>query len=375
MNGVLGMNELLMDSGLTPQQRIWAVGVQRSGRHLLAVLNDVLDVSKIESGHLALETVAFDLREVLDDAVAMFLQPALAKGLALSSHFTPPQRAPQLRGDPLRLRQVLVNLIGNAVKFTTRGSVVVRVDLVDNGAGWAQVHLGVEDTGIGIAPEAHDRVFDAFSQADNSTTRRFGGTGLGLAICKRIVTGMGGNIRLESAPGHGSHFCVDLRLPTVRPTDPPESPAAPPAKPAPAQLNGHVLLVEDNPVNQSVAATMLKRLGLQYHLADHGAMAVDAVRAQRFDLVLMDCQMPVMDGYVATAEIRQLPDGRGARLPIVALTANAAPGEAEKCLAAGMDAYLAKPITLSALQALLSRWLPPQEPPTPGDGTGGHGMG
>jgi CheY-like chemotaxis protein len=364
MNGVLGMNELLMDSGLTPQQRIWAVGVQRSGRHLLAVLNDVLDVSKIESGHLALESVAFDLREVLDDAVAMFLQPALAKGLALGSHFTPPQRAPRLRGDPLRLRQVLVNLIGNAVKFTAHGSVVVRVDLVDNGAGWAQVHLGVEDTGLGIAPEAHDRVFDAFSQADNSTTRRFGGTGLGLAICKRIVTSMGGNIGLESAPGHGSHFSVDLRLPTVRPTDTPDQPATPPAKAGHSRLMGAVLLVEDNPVNQSVAAAMLKRLGLQCQLADHGAKALDLVRGQDFDLVLMDCQMPVMDGYAATAAIRQLPDGRGARLPIVALTANAAPGEAEKCLAAGMNAYLAKPITLNALHALLSRWLPAQDQPT-----------
>jgi CheY-like chemotaxis protein len=265
----------------------------------------------------------------------------------------------------LRLRQILANLIGNAIKFTTHGQVVVHIELDAREAGWASVRLSVQDTGIGIAPDAHEQIFEQFSQADNSTTRRYGGTDLGLAICRQLTELMGGCIGVESAPGLGSRFIVDLRLPLAHEADAPmEMPSAQQDAvpvPEPLTLRGRILLVEDNPVNQSVAGAMLRKLGLHWELAENGAVAVERVRQQRFDLILMDCQMPVMDGYEATAIIRKLPARGGTSLPIVALTANSAPGEADRCLAAGMDAFLAKPFTIASLRATLSRWLPVQD--------------
>jgi len=494
MNGVLGMNELLIDSELQPQQRVWAEAVQTSGRHLLGVINDILDFSKIESGHLELEAVDFCLAEVVEEALAMFAQPAEAKGLELATQIIPHDAPLAVRGDPFRLRQVIANLIGNAVKFTEDGEIVVQVALLERTDREATVRIGVKDTGVGIAPEAQARIFEHFSQADGSTTRRFGGTGLGLAICRRLLDLMGGGIRVESAPGAGSTFIVDLRLPAARTTAPapvvtgalegvrvlvvddsatnreillqqmrgwrmrvhcveggPQALAAmaeaaradrpfelavldmhmpgmdglelagrihtrpelastrlmmlsstyasadqiermeagilrylnkpirradlqravtdvlttvpvdKPARPAPeapkGKLKGRVLLVEDNPINQGVAKAMLVRLGLEWQLASNGAEAVDRVRESDFDLVLMDCQMPVMDGYQATAAIRALPQGRGAKLPIVALTANTMRGDEQACLDAGMNGFVAKPYTFAQLHATLSGWL------------------
>jgi signal transduction histidine kinase/HPt (histidine-containing phosphotransfer) domain-containing protein len=357
MNGVLGMNELLLGSALDPQQRQWAEAAGNSGQHLLGVINDILDFSKIEAGQLNLESMDFDLANLVDEALAMFAQPAESKGLELVARFSPSHAPLRLRGDPLRLRQVLANLIGNAVKFTDKGEVVVHAELMDATDSDARVRLCVSDTGIGIASDAQERIFHHFSQADGSTTRKFGGTGLGLAICRQILALMGGRIHVESSPGCGAKFWIDLRLPRARATQP-TAPAARDSVQEAAPLRGRVLLVEDNPINQSLAQAMLLKLGLQMSLAVNGLEAVRQVREGGFDLVLMDCQMPVMDGYEATAAIRQLPAERNRHIPVIALTANTMQNDREQCLNGGMDAFLSKPYTLAQLRSVLDRWLP-----------------
>jgi len=360
LNGVLGMNELLMDSALSHQQRSWAEAVQVSGNHLLALINDVLDVSKIEAGRLTLEATDFDLRQVLDEARQMFLQPAAAKGLKLALDLPP--GTVWLRGDPLRLRQIVANLIANAIKFTERGGVTLGAAWQAEEDGTLRLQIAVEDTGIGIAEEARELIFEKFAQADSSTTRRYGGTGLGLAISRELAQLMDGSIEVEGRPGEGSRFIVSLRLPPGTPASMATNaqPAAPP-RAVPGRLRGLVLLVEDHPVNRIVAMGMLRKLGLSWELAVDGAEAVERVRRQDFDAVLMDCLMPVMDGFEATAAIRALPErereGRGAHLPIVALTANASEEDARQCREAGMDGFVSKPFTLATLAAALAPWL------------------
>ncbi|MBL8373491.1 response regulator [Accumulibacter sp.] len=502
MNGLLGMTELLLDTRLDSTQRHYADSVLRSGQHLLGIINDILDFSRIESGHVELEAVEFDLGKMVEDAAAMFAQTADEKGLELATQVLPPDRTLTLRGDPFRLRQVLINLINNAVKFTSQGEVIVRATLASEAKGASRVYLSVEDTGVGIAPEARAKVFERFAQADGSTTRQFGGTGLGLAICRRLVELMGGQIGLESQLGKGTRFWVDLMLPEVpdaaiapalfprlhgvrvlavddnpthldilktqlggwgmavtcaasgeqalpamhgavssgapfdlaivdrqmplmdgvqlaraiqasqalaktplimlgcydaATTGEPEQavrlrcadkpirqaqlreaiasslaagPGAAPAVPAAADtaapmprgatLRGRVLLAEDNIVNQVVAEAMLASLGLAVEVANNGQEALLLATTQTFDIILMDCQMPVLDGYQATAILRQreAQDGRG-RLPVIALTANAMDGDRDRCLAAGMDDYLAKPYTRIQLEQVLGRWLRP----------------
>jgi signal transduction histidine kinase/HPt (histidine-containing phosphotransfer) domain-containing protein/ActR/RegA family two-component response regulator len=370
MNGVLGMNELLMSSGLNAQQRQWAEAVQASGRHLLEVINDILDFSKIESGQLKLEDVDFELGVVVQEAVSMFAQPASVKGLELATEVIPPDALLAVHGDPFRLRQVVGNLVSNAVKFTHAGHVRVRVTLLDQTEDDCLVSICVEDTGIGIAREAQSRIFEQFSQADGSTTREYGGTGLGLAICARLVGMMNGSIRVESAPARGSRFFVELRLPRSRAML--NSPALAERRTGdsglvpilrPSQLaSGHrVLLVEDNRVNQMVAQAMLERFGLSVTVAISGAEAVKLVQQQSFSMVLMDCQMPGMDGYEATRRIRAWEQATGvpSPLPIVALTANAMAGDREACLAAGMTDYLAKPVSSATLKKLVASYLGP----------------
>jgi signal transduction histidine kinase/DNA-binding response OmpR family regulator/HPt (histidine-containing phosphotransfer) domain-containing protein len=490
MNGVLGMNELLLDSPLQAQQRIWAEAVQSSGRHLLGVINDILDFSKIESGRMDLECVDFGLVDTVEEAVAMFTQPAEAKGLELALAFEPEAAPMQFRGDPFRLRQVVSNLVSNAVKFTEEGEVLVRVQAIPAGEAHWDLRIQVRDTGIGIDEHARQRIFQQFTQADGSTTRRYGGTGLGLAICQRLVRLMGGEVSVQSTPGAGSCFTVALRLAcALAPAPAPlqaqlpmlqgvrvlvvddnltnreilssrlggwamdvqcvENAAsalaalhaaedagrpfelaildmhmpqvdglqlaqaiqaedrlartrlvmlsstyanadeaqrrqlgilrylykpvrrldllrallsamapgasgsvaaggAPPVRQWQA-LNGSVLLVEDNPINQGVAKAMLGKLGLRWQCADDGEQALRCLREADFDLVLMDCQMPVMDGFEATAAIRALADPRKRQVPIIAMTANAMQGDEQACRRAGMDAFLAKPYTLAAL--------------------------
>lgn len=362
MNGVLGMADLLLGTRLDPNQRHYAELVQSSGRHLLAIINDVLDFSRIESGRLELDSVEFSLYQLVKETAAMFARPAEEKGLALLVHAETACRTLRVRGDALRLRQVLANLVNNAVKFTPHGEVRIVVSLLERDETGGRFLLSVRDTGVGIAPEALERIFESFQQADGSTTREFGGTGLGLAICRRLVDLMGGDIRVRSEVGVGSEFEVHLMLPV--------SDAAPGADPeargtgncpdgfAPTgAVAGRVLLVEDNPLNQALAKAMLDRLGISFELAVNGAQALDMAESGAFDLVLMDCQMPVMDGYEASVELRRRESGSGQRLPIIALTANAMEGDMERCLAAGMDDYLSKPFDLAQLEARIRYWL------------------
>ena len=293
LNGVLGMNDLLMCSELQAQQRVWAEAIQVSGRHLSGVINDILDFSKIESGHMTLEAVDFNLDDLVQEVLLMFEQPAHTKGVVLTACCVPAGASLALRGDPLRLRQVITNLVGNAVKFTNEGEVRVCVNLLERTKSDAGLQICVEDTGIGIAPEAQARIFDHFLQADSSTTRQYGGTGLGLAICRRLLVLMAGRIRVESTLGRGSRFVIDLRLPLAQEVPARRIPVYPTVSTLPCatlalpdvRLHGKVLLVEDNPTNQLMATAMLKNLGLDWQLAENGAQAVEWAGRAEFDLV------------------------------------------------------------------------------------------
>ena len=381
LNGVIGLTDLLRRTSLTPEQQQYVHAIQASGDALLGLINDILDLSKIEAGQMRLERQPLDLRQLVAEVAAVFMAQARAKGLHLSAQVDPAV-PPLLVGDPVRLRQVLLNLVGNAVKFTGQGDlvapatadgphgeVVVVVVLAEESAEGALLRVGVRDTGIGIAPEVQEALFEPFTQADASTTRRYGGTGLGLAIAKRLVDLMGGQIGVESTPGQGSTFWLTLRLAragagTERaavPTQP--GPAAPVA--ASCRPRGRVLVAEDNAINRLVAVGLLQSLGCEVETVEDGRQAVEAVWQGHYDLVLMDCHMPELDGFAATAAIREqeLAAGRGRRLPIVALTADALAGDAEKSRAAGMDDHLSKPVTREHMAAVLERWLtPPTEP-------------
>ena len=501
MNGILGMTDLLRGTALSAQQSRFTDAVYQSGEHLLNIINDILDFSKIEAGKLEIESINFNLRQLVEDVGYLFAQAVEAKGLEMVCAV--PHDVPvAVRGDPVRLRQIMTNLVSNAVKFTSRGEVVVRVRLLHESPQQARFRFEVQDTGIGIDESTRSRIFSAFSQADSSTTRRYGGTGLGLAIATRLVEMMHGQIGVDSEPGRGSvfwfeipfikqdahartvidmaerltglrvlvvddnatnreilehqlhgwsmHFTgaegataalrelehaaqhrtpfglaiLDLHMPgmdgfelaqvirsdarfaalplvmlssvsvgsdhpqrraapieyyltkPVRQSDLYDAistamslrkvaaPVAPPPLPVvparPTRLGGRVLVAEDNPVNQQVAAAVLESLGVAYSLAGNGLVALERVFHEEFDLVLMDCQMPEMDGFAATAQIRvrQREGLLRHNLPVVALTANAVEGDRERCLAAGMDDYLSKPFTRDQLAATLMRWLP-----------------
>jgi two-component system sensor histidine kinase/response regulator len=499
MNGILGMVELLLSSHLSADQRRFTETVQRSGRHLLGIINDILDFSKIESGHLELELIDFDLVKLIEDTLIMFAQPADEKNLELMAQFVPPNIPIMVRGDSVRLRQVIANLLSNAIKFTSQGEVVMRVQVLNEEDTRINLSISVEDTGIGIAPELHGRIFQQFSQADGSTTRQYGGTGLGLAICKRLMELMQGDIRVESSEGCGSIFRVDLCMEKIQlcqvtlpddiilenvkvlivddnnssreilslqlcdlhmrvtcaesaerafqlmteaaDIDEPfrlaildmhmsemdglqlaekiradanlaethliilmpmhmqidqcvqrdpgilryvnkpicqmelwdavtdalgrnhesfytKKDSRPGDPMAVSVIQGTVLLVEDNLVNQEVAKAMLSRLGLRFEIANNGKEAIDLVRDHEFDLILMDCQMPIMDGYQATSIIRQQQKAGVRSVPIIALTANVTEGDRARCLNAGMDDYLSKPYSMVQLQQTIQRWLP-----------------
>ncbi|MCB9544068.1 MAG: ATP-binding protein [bacterium] len=475
MNGILGMTGLLLDTRLDETQHDYVRTVRQSAEALLTVLNDILDFSKIEAGQIDLERVAFDPRRTADEVCELLGGQALERGLTLVAHLDPavPFR---VMGDGGRLRQVLINLVGNAIKFTERGSVTVAVRPVTDPPGDALLRFEVRDTGMGIPPDQLGRLFEPFSQADASINRRFGGTGLGLFISRTLVDRMGGHLEVASTPDVGSTFWFDLPLPAT------ESQPAPPIEPvavliveprdtvrialadrlrawgcpvvavadvvtalaAPADdrrvallsahaltdgdeasrlrdddpelrvvllterpterpppgvyrvlvepigdarladalwsvidpeaaavrrahrdgpttdaphRGGRVLLVEDNPVNRRVASLMLRKRGHGCDVAANGREAIEMWRARRYDLILMDCQMPELDGYAATREIRALEEG-GERIPIIAMTAEAMRGDRERCLAAGMDDYVAKPVRAQALYAMLDRHLP-----------------
>jgi len=512
MNGILGMADILLQGALPGDQRRSVEIVRRSGEALLEIINDILDFSRIEAGRLELDDSLFDLGEVVEEVTELFAQRAQANGVELASQVAP--EIPRvLRGDPGRLRQILVNLVGNAVKFTERGEVVVRAALESRNDGNVVVRFSVRDTGIGIPKEAQGKIFASFTQADGSTTRKFGGTGLGLTISRQLVEMMGGTIRVESEPGKGSDFVFTVRL--RESGEPDGAPAAPRAdlkgvkvlvvddnrtnreilekelygwgmncrgagggeealsilraaasagspfqlaildyhmpgidglqlagmiKADPAlsgirlimlssvgirgdgrraretgvsgyltkpvrrdvlygsiaavmgirdpaaegmlvtrhtvagtrkKIDGRILLVEDNPVNQEVTLGMLSVFGCRADVAGNGREALDAIAAGEYDLVLMDCQMPVMDGYAATRALRAREKETGGKhLTVVALTANALQGDSDFCFAAGMDDYLSKPFTLHGLGDMLSKWLSPGGKPDPRDGGG-----
>ncbi|HSO32677.1 MAG TPA: ATP-binding protein [Labilithrix sp.] len=460
MNGVLGMTELLLGTPLTHRQREITGVVRRSGTMLLGLVNDILDFSKIEARSLELEDVPFDLRELVEDALELLAGPALEKGIDVACVVTPGMET-WFRGDPARIRQVVSNLVGNAVKFTATGAITVTLCAEPGGDGAVAVQIAIKDTGIGIAAGALSRLFKPFSQADSSTTRRYGGTGLGLAIVSQLSVLMGGRVSVESVEGGGSTFTCELRLQRATPSASaaaigPLGPrsaslavAAPatrrflelelaalgvtvvdgpgdlrieedarflrialerptsashvasiakplsrrrveralevvlglrepdllhgsPAGAAAAASQARVLLVEDNEVNRDVAGAMLQLLGCEVAFARNGLEACLASDAGGIDIIFMDCQMPEMDGYAATREIRrrEVESGR-ARLPIVALTANALAGEREVCIEAGMDDFATKPFSQEDLRRALVKWTSPTaavDPPAPDEG-------
>jgi len=362
MNAIIGMTGLLLETELDERQREYAVTARNAGDALLELISDILDFSKIEAGKLAIESIPFDLRDVVDGAAQLVAERARAKGLALAVS-VPPGLATGLRGDPSRLRQVLLNLLGNAVKFTASGRIEVAVSPRPDPGGRTRLRVSVKDTGIGIPAEAQKILFQPFTQADASTTRRFGGTGLGLAISKQLVELMGGEIGVESAEGRGSTFWFDISFEPApdaarraQPAPRPDVPAAAPAKPSRILVRRRfrVLVVDDNEVNRRLVALQLEKLGYACEGLPSAAALLARLESGPAHLVLLDCQMPGMDGYEAAREIRRREAGGARRTPIVAMTAHALAGDREKCLAAGMDDYLPKPVRLESLSQSLA---------------------
>jgi PAS domain S-box-containing protein len=380
MNAVIGLTGLLLRGDLEHTQRRYAESIRAAGAALLSMVNDILDLSKIEAGALTLENSAVSLDAVLEEVLKMVAEPAAAKGLDLDGYCD--RNLPDgMVGDPVRIRQILLNFTANAVKFTQRGEVFVHIGRADDapppgddtgGPAVVTIRMEVIDTGIGIPVEHQSRLFDAFAQADSSTTRRFGGTGLGLSICRELATAMGGQVGVLSTAGQGSTFWCTLPLSwdpaaAAGPVDvaPVAVPGpAPVAWAGPAGTRGQVLLVEDNPTNQMVALGILSELGYHADVAVDGEQALEMVRRAPYRAVLMDCQMPLLDGYQTTREIRNRERQAAApdRVPIIAMTAAALKGDRDRCLAAGMDDYLSKPFEPEELAAVLCRWIPDLPP-------------
>jgi signal transduction histidine kinase/CheY-like chemotaxis protein len=372
MNAILGMARLVLDTELTAKQRNYLEKAEHSARALLRILNDILDFSKIEAGKLEMESTEFRMAEVLRDVTDMLREGAKAKGLALALSLDLPASL-SVQGDPLRLHQILTNLIGNAIKFTRQGGVYVHAALKERARDSATFSFHVRDTGIGLGPAQLERLFSAFSQADASTTRRYGGTGLGLAISKRLVEMMQGEILCASEQGQGAEFSFSavFALPpaahdAVREDESKEP--LPAASRDPRGLVAHLkgkrlLLAEDNDINQIVARETLEQAGFTVEIAENGREAIEMALAKRYDLILMDIQMPEMDGLAAAAELRRHPHLRD--IPIVAMTAHAMSGDKEKSLAVGMNDHITKPIDPEKVFSVIARWLLPEVPELP----------
>lgn len=351
LNGVIGLNSLLLEEPLGEKARQYAELGWQSGEVLLGLINDFLDFSRIESGNFQFERVPFHPANVVHEALAIMEPAAHKKGLSLTSEVVAPT---PVVGDPMRVRQILLNLLGNAVKFTAQGEVRLCCRELEQSNGQARLLFEVSDTGIGIDGTAMKHLFRPFSQADASTTRRFGGSGLGLAICRAFAERMGGHVDVESTPGVGSTFRVELPFDTQIT----EAPLAESGRPeSEVHFSGNVLIADDNPVNQIVARDMLRRLGMSVDVVADGEQAVHAAGTRAYDLILMDCEMPGLDGFEATRSIRALGGLRG-QVRIVAMTAGAMSGDRERCLAAGMDGYLAKPMRITDVERELEHWLP-----------------
>ncbi len=365
MNSIIGMSHLALQTELDPKQRNYVEKAHRSAENLLGILNDILDFSKIESGKLEMETIDFRLEDVIDNIGNIIGLKCEEKGIVLRYEIDPAVPT-ALIGDPLRLGQVLLNLGNNAVKFTGKGGMVTAgVKVRDEMKDKVTLHFWVRDTGIGMTREQQARLFQPFSQADASTTRQFGGTGLGLAICLNLVELLGGEIWVESAPGAGSSFhftaCFQRQQgqPSVRKSRVAQDRQA--LSETVGKLRGtRVLLVEDNDINQELVLELLLTNGIAVEVADDGRKALAMLAQQDFDGVLMDCQMPVMDGYTASRKIRELEHFKD--LPVIAMTANAMKGDQEKCLAAGMNDHIAKPIDVGQMFTTMAKWIRPANP-------------
>ena len=356
MNAIVGLVELCLNSQLTAKQREYLQRVETASRSLMNIIDDILDFSKMEAGKMHLEHIPFLLEEMLDQVFATMTQLATRKGLAL--RYSHAGRYHAVIGDPQRLRQILINLIGNAIKFTDQGEINITVTELSRDSEQVCLEFSVSDTGIGISPAQQRHLFQAFSQADDSVTRSYGGTGLGLVISKQLVEQMGGTIRLKSQQGQGSNFIftvilgvTDLPIPTQNQVDPMDNTAF-------QKLSGaRILLVEDNEINRIVAKDLLEKLGISVDLAEHGAEALGKLALSNYDGVLMDVQMPVMDGYQATRRLKESAALKS--LPVIAMTANAMQEDREKCLRAGMVDFISKPILPQTLYQVLSKWIKP----------------
>lgn len=358
MNGIMGMTEVLLKSGLTDRQHHFAATIRTSSNSLLAIINDILDFSKIEAGQLTLETIPFSLLDTLNELIEIFSEQAQWKEITLITDIDPAVPY-SVEGDPVRLRQVLINLVSNALKFTEQGKVTIKVHNLEVTPEHVVVKFQVTDTGIGIRPEALPLIFDRFAQADGSTTRRFGGTGLGLSIAQQLTDLMGGSIGVDSAYGVGSNFWFTARMALFSGQLPEPYYKLVEEDVSRSSTDLRVLVVEDTKVNSEVCSELLMHMGHTATVANNGFEALELLLREQFDMVLMDCQMPLMDGYEATRKYREWEIRRGdKRLPIIALTGNAMEQDKQLCLDAGMDDYLKKPFNLGQLKDILARWLP-----------------
>lgn len=356
MNGVIGTLQLLEDSKLDESQVEYVKTAYKSAEALLAILNDILDLSKIEAGKLNFEIIPFDLREIVQDLVTLHSLKAEQQNVLLTCNIDK-DIPDMLCGDPTRIRQILVNLISNALKFTEQGRVIISISALTRNETDINIKVQVKDTGIGIPESVQDSLFQAFTQADGSTTRKYGGTGLGLAIVSQLIEMMDGELGVISAAGEGANFWFEL--PFEISDVPVDSGQKMEIKVLPEKLEGKILLVEDNTVNQMVAAKMLEKIGLTSVVANHGIEALDLLKSDKFDLILMDCQMPELDGFDTTRRLRlrNTQSIKNTAMPVIAMTANVMEGDKQRCLDAGMDDYLGKPVRMDELEAVLRRWL------------------
>ena len=356
LNVVIGMTDMLMDSGLNEDQKKCAEIVLSSAHSLLSIINDILDFSKIETGKMELEQVPFNLKLMIEDHLQPLRHVAEKNGLYFRHSIT--ELSSEVYGDPGRLGQVLTNLIGNAIKFTKEGGVSIICEVEEDFEDKIKINFSIRDTGIGIPDEARERIFQSFSQADRSTSRKYGGSGLGLSIVKKIITLMGGSIRFESMKGVGTSFLFTLEFRKGKIVEQIEQKIK--VMTEISLLEGRILVAEDVTTNQQLFARILKKFGCRYQVVSNGREAIEALEANSYDAILMDCQMPEMDGYEATRMIRKALNPKLLSIPIIALTANAIKGDREKCIEAGMNDYLTKPISQAKLYEILSKYLKQQ---------------